>query len=169
MAKGKCNSPYGPGYQRHMREWLSATGLSDLDSHERVGAIFMAEHERDISAWHAGLSEVARRNCNHPNSVLQHFRKGSIPRKNGPKAKPKRHKHIVEPDLRRDAPKVQHGPRLTRPGQDLIRRIAAAMRASGKQDWLALAVIAVETLTLDDLRDLMPAKTAPSAAIELHA
>jgi hypothetical protein len=70
-------------------------------------------------------------------------------------------------DPRRDAPLA----RPERPAQDLIRRIADAMRISGKNDWLQLAVIAVEALTVEDLRDLMPTKVrgAPAAAIELHA
>ena len=47
----------------------------------------------------------------------------------------------------------------------------AVMRLSGKQGWLGLAIVAIEALTAEDLRDLMPAKArmAPAAALELHA
>jgi hypothetical protein len=37
-------------------------------------------------------------------------------------------------------------------------------------DWLQLTMIAIETLTVEDLRDLMPVKArAAPAAVELHA
>jgi hypothetical protein len=59
---------------------------------------------------------------------------------------------------------------LTRPSQDLIRRIADRMRLSGKRDWLALAVVAVEALTVEDPRDLLPAKARPAQLVmELRA
>jgi hypothetical protein len=37
-------------------------------------------------------------------------------------------------------------------------------------DWLQLAMIAIETLTVDDLHETMPAKAAKmtQAAVELH-
>jgi hypothetical protein len=54
---------------------------------------------------------------------------------------------------------------------NLIKRVAKTMRTSGEQDWLQLAMIVIEELTVEDLRDLMPAKIASIApdAVELHA
>jgi hypothetical protein len=54
MARAKCNSPYGPAYQKHMRAWLESNGLADIDTHERTGAIYMAEHQAEIERWREG-------------------------------------------------------------------------------------------------------------------
>jgi hypothetical protein len=58
MAKAGVNSPYRPRYQREMRAWLEAAGLSDVESHARVGAVYMAEHEAEIARWREGLTEA---------------------------------------------------------------------------------------------------------------
>jgi hypothetical protein len=162
MAKAKVNSPFGPAYQKHMRAWLDSNGLGDLDTHERTNAVHMIEHEAEITTWRNRLNPVARRLCNHPNSVMKHIKCGTVPQKTGPKVRPKRQVHTIE--RRVETKVVPTGPRLERPSGDLISRIATAMRTSGKSDWLVLASIAVQTITLDDLRDLMPAKMAPARA-----
>ena len=162
MALVKVNVPNGPPYQRAMRRWLDDNGFGALDPHERANCIWIFEHETEVRAWRAGLSEVARRLANHPNTVRNHMRAGSVPTKSGPK---QRQQHVVQ-HRRTDAVTGQYGPRPTRPCQDLIRKVADAMRLSGKRDWYALATIAVEVLSLQDLRDLMPAKLAPSAPIQ---
>jgi hypothetical protein len=55
---------------------------------------------------------------------------------------------------------VQSGPRLGRPTQDLIRRVALAMGKSGRaapgSDLFTLAVVAIGALTVDDLHMLLP-------------
>jgi hypothetical protein len=167
MTAAKVNTPYGPGFQKHMRRWLHENGLSDIDTHERTNAIHMVEHEADIETWRNGLGEVARRRANHPNTVIAHWRNGSSPQRQGPKQKP----HVAEQDLRRDAQRAGYagGPRPQRPEGDLIRRVATAMRSSGKQDWLQLATIAIEALTVEDLRDLMPKAKAAQFEMELRA
>jgi hypothetical protein len=172
MAETGSNSCYGPRYQKHHRRWLDGNGFSDLDIQERRGAIFMAEHKAEIMPWHEALPDVARRNCNHPNTVLAHWRAGTIPQKSGPK--PRQNLRVSDPEMRVDAMNRQKpiGQQysLTRPSQDLIRRIADRMRLSGKRDWLALAVVAVEALTVEDLRDLLPARARPAQLVmELRA
>ena len=169
LRQAGTNGPYGPSYMRHTREWLIAAGLSDVETQERRGAIFMAEHEAELVRWRSSLSPDEVRHCNHPSTVVKHFRAGTRPQPRGPK----RQQHHVVEHRRTDATTGQYGPRPTRPDGDLIRRVATALRTCGKADWFALAIVAIEALTVEDLRNLMPAKLAPkivpAPAMELHA
>jgi hypothetical protein len=160
MAKAQVNSPFGPLYQHYMRDFLDANDMADLDSHERYGSVLIVEHLGEIEAYRASLTEAERSRCNHVNTVLMHWRRGTAPQRQGPKAKAKP-QHVVEKRAEPDESRASYGPRPLRPDGDMIRRIATAMRASGKSDWYQLATIAIETLTIEDLRDLMPAKAKP--------
>jgi hypothetical protein len=122
---------YTPVYRRHWRRWINDNGLGATAS----------------TKLRAGTRT-------HPGVIIKHMRAGTQPAARGPKAKP----HFAEQDHRRNATRVHcyDGSRPPRPDQDLIRRVAHAMRSSGKNDWLQLATIAIETLTVEDLRDLMP-------------
>jgi hypothetical protein len=53
--------------------------------------------------------------------------------------------------------------------QPIAREIAHAMRVSGKSNWYALATVAIETLTIGDLRDLMPKARPAQFDMELRA
>lgn len=130
MAKAGVNKPYGPAYQKLMRATLDEIGLGDVDSHERVGAIYCVEHQTEIEAWRAGLTDVQRRRANHPNTILAHMRRGSAPQRPGPKPSPK-------PSLRA----------YTRPifwPQEYIKRAADAMREARTPDLHRLARAALE-------------------------
>jgi hypothetical protein len=170
MTRAKVNSPFGPGYQRQMRLWLDTNGMGDLDSHERYGAVLVFEHLSDIEAYRATLTEAERMRCCHPNTVLKHWRAGSAPQPQGPKPKPGAIHNI---ERRVESKVANYGPRPQRPEGDLIRRVAIAMQQSGSNDWFVRARVAIETLTVEDLRDLMPAKAArmgPAAVLtELSA
>lgn len=130
MAKAGCNRPYGPAYQRLMKARLEEIELEEIDSHERVGAIYLVEHQAEIERWRAGLTDMQRRRANHPNTILAHMRRGSVPRKSGPK------------------PSLKPRPRAyARPifwPQEFIRRSAAAIRESRSTDCFALARAALE-------------------------
>lgn len=156
MAAAGCNSPYGAKYHRLIREWLDQNGLDDIDSHERRGAVIMAENEIDITVWRQGLSEVARLRANHPNTIVMHWRKRTVPQRSGPKPKP----HMVIRLGRR-------GSELNRPMGDTIKRCATALGASGKvprgADCYAIAVVAIEALTEDDIIALLKPKKRSSA------
>src|SRR6267378_1897465 len=75
MKRANCNKPYGPSYHRFIREWLEENGLQEIDSHERRGSIVCVENLAEIEAWRSKLSDVEQRRCNHPNSVLAHWRR----------------------------------------------------------------------------------------------
>jgi hypothetical protein len=85
LAKAGVNSLYHPAYRRQVRMWLVDNGFDDLDSHERANSVHLVEHQAEIEAWRAGLSDAERRRCNHPNSVWGLWRKRSAPQRSGPK------------------------------------------------------------------------------------
>jgi hypothetical protein len=168
MAAAKVNVPNGTPYQKAIRRWLDDNGFGDLDTHERTNAMWMAEHEHEIEAWRMRLTSVARRLANHPNTIVKHMKACSSPTRSGPKPQ-----HVIERRVEPPRP-AQYGPRPERPQQDLIKRVAAAMRSCGAMDYYKLAVVAIEALTVRDLDDLMPAKLAPPRAraapvLEAHA
>ncbi|WP_316216756.1 hypothetical protein [Bradyrhizobium sp. SZCCHNR3003] len=162
------NSLQTPAYRAHWRRWLDANCFGDMDTHERLNAIWVAEHKAEVMRWRDGLDEAARRHANHPNVIVAHMKSGTEPAARGPKPK----QRTAADRVRSDAPRAGfYGPRPVKPEQDLIRRVAQAMRSSGKNDWLQLATIAIEALTVADLYALLPAKAARTApaAVGLHA
>ena len=153
MAAAGIEVPYGPRYHAQIKRWLEQNGLSDLDSHERLGAIFCVENQAKIEKWRAGLPEVARLRANHPNTILKHFRFGTVPQRQGPK--------------------TATCARIDRPSQDMLRRVAAKLRENWTNDVYRLAAIAIAAVASDPDRDALfrlPApKARPHAAAELHA
>ena len=131
MSKAGCNKPYGPAYQRRMRVWLDDNGLAEIDSHERVNAIHCVEHQVEIEAWRDSLTEVQRRRANHPNTIIAHWRRRTVPQKTGPKPAT-----------------FQHHPRAdARPiywEQDYLRRAASALRECRSTDVIVLARAVLE-------------------------
>lgn len=153
MTRAKVNSPFGPVYQKHMRGWLDENGLGDIDSHERYASVLVVEHLGDIEAMRATWTEKELRRGNHPSSILQCWRESRPPQRSGPK-------RYVEPDRRKAARPAEPA---ERPAQDLIRRVALAMKLSGRQDFFALAVVALESLTRADLIELLGERAKPAA------
>jgi hypothetical protein len=165
MAQAKVNVPNGTPYQKAIRRWLDDNGFGDLDTHERTNAMWMAEHEAEISAWRMRLDPVARRLANHPNTIVKHMKGWTTPTKSGPKPKERQFAHHVEPR----AQPTRHGPRLERPEQDMIRYVGDAMRESGKQDWYGLAAVSIEAQRrYENLLDA-PAKMPARAPAQLEA
>jgi hypothetical protein len=70
---------------RRMRAWLDSAGLGDVETQERRGAIFIAEHEAEVTAWREGLTPAEARHCNHPSTILKHYPAGTRPQPRGPK------------------------------------------------------------------------------------
>ncbi len=130
MAKAGVNKPYGPAYQRLMKLRLEVIGLADIDSHERVNAIHLVEHQAEIENWRAGLTDVQRRRANHPNTIVAHMRRGTAPRKSGPK-----------PSLKANARAYARPIFWT---QEHIKRAADAMREARTPDLYRLARAALE-------------------------
>jgi len=91
VGKAQClrqagsNRPYGPVYMKSMRAWLDSAGLGDVETQERRGAIFIAEHEAEVTAWRQNLSPSEARNANHPSTIVKHFQAGTRPQARGPK------------------------------------------------------------------------------------
>ena len=141
MKRAKVNSPYGPTYQAYVREWLEQHGLQGIDSHERRGAIVIVENP-EIQAWRSKLSDVEQRRCNHPNSVLSHFRRKSRPVRSGPKTRADR------ATLHQDV--AQHVTDAARQGKPIywsqacMRRAHQAMLDSRSSDLLTLARVALQ-------------------------
>jgi hypothetical protein len=136
MKQANCNKPYGPSYQRFMRLWLEENDLQEIDSHERRGSIVCVENLVEIEAWRSTLSDVEIRRCNHPNSVLAHWRRNTRPVRSGPKTRPDRPPN--------PGPHVgQHGRPIFWP-QDSLRRAHQAMLDCRSNDLLKLARVALE-------------------------
>jgi hypothetical protein len=160
------NSIQSPVYRTHFRRWIDAQGFGSMDGGARDDAMWLAEHKTEVTRWRDGLSEAARRNCNHPTTCRTHFGRGTKPQPRGPKAKP----HVAEQDHRRNAARELP----ERAEQDLIRFVGDAMRQSGKQDWYGLAAVSIEAQRRYEIgvRTSMPAKAAKPTqqlALELMA
>jgi hypothetical protein len=158
MQRAKVNTPYSPAYQREIRQWLKSNDLEDLDVQERRGSIWMAEHEAEIERWRSGLSDVARRLANHPNTIAKHFHRKSAPQKSGPK----KGRHIVTPAR----PASNGGGRAIHWDQAAIRRGADAMREARSNDLFILARKCLEAACPNEgtLMALLPAPAAPARA-----
>lgn len=143
----RTNSLHSPHYRLHIRRWLNDNGFGDLDGGARDDAMWAAENKAKVTRWLDGLDEVSRRNANHPSTIISHMKRGTEPSRRGPKG------HVVKSSKPQPA---------TRPAQDIIRKVADAMRCSGKQDWLLLACVAIESLSAEDLLHLLGKDRAPA-------
>jgi len=158
------NKPYGARYMRAMADWLSSHGLDDIEVQERRGAIWMVENEAELARWRKGLTSAEIRNCNHPSTILRHYRAGTRPQPRGPKK--------GAPAVRHTA-KTANGtyPPRHRASQDLIRMFWTALRETGSNDYAVLAAVAAR-LHLDLIsKDRAPARffAEPAAAAAMHA
>jgi hypothetical protein len=194
LARAGVNSLYHPAYRRQVRVWLVDNGFDDLDSHERTNSVHMVEHQAEIEAWRAGLSDAERRRCNHPNSVWGLWRRRSAPTRSGPKrpselqaradqlqqelAAERARADRLERELAACRREVERrtAARLTPHGnqnifwpQDVIRRGAEGMRESRSNDYFTLARRCYERGLPDRtavlaLLDEPPPATAPKRA-----
>lgn len=167
MAKAGVNKPYGPAYQRLTRAFLERHGLADIDSHERVGAIHCVEHQAEIEAWRAGLTDVQRRRANHPNTIMAHWRRHTVPQKPGPKASDGLVSRTIGRVVARH-PRAHD--RMIHWPQDHLRRAADAIRKSRSTDCIVLARAALEAAIQSeaDLYAVLDANM-PRAATRLSA
>jgi hypothetical protein len=162
------NSLQTPTYRAHWRRWLDDNGFGDMDGHERLNAMYIAEHKAEVSRWRDGLGEVSRRHANHPNVIVAHMKAGTQPAARGPKTGSKQQHRA---DVRRGDDcryARQSGPRPELPAQDKIRFVAAAMRQGWTSDVFRLATIAIEAADRYDA-GLMPAPREIQHEMELHA
>jgi hypothetical protein len=162
------NSIQSPIYRTHWRRWLDLNGFGAMDGRERLDTMDIAERKVEVIRWRDGLDEVGRRNANHPHVIITHMRAGTQPAARGPKPG-KKPNHVVQPDLRREGQRLDcYGPRPQRPCGDLIRRVGSALGqsrfAAPGSDLYGLASVAIEALTVEDLRALMPVKLKMSTA-----
>jgi hypothetical protein len=192
LAKAGVNSLYHPAYRRQVRVWLVENGFDDLDSHERTNSVHLVEHQAEIEAWRAELSDAERRRCNHPNSVWGLWRKRSAPTRSGPK-KPSELQARVdqlqqelaaeraradrlerelaacrrEVERRTSTHRTPHGNQNVHWGQDAIRSASRAIRENWCNDTIKLARVALEAAAPDVnalLPLLEPPRTSPNRA-----
>jgi hypothetical protein len=161
MLTAKANSPFGVPYVKAIGAWLRENGLDGINGQDRYKIIQCLEHEHDIEAWRATLTEVQRLRWNHPNSIWMHFSRDFAP---GPQVEPRKSKAAAT----RPAPKRQqiaervtevarrHGKPIFWP-QDFMRRAHEAMLASRSTDLLTLARLALQAAirSEDDLLALL--------------
>lgn len=173
MVRAKVNSPFGMSYQKHMRKFLDTNDMADLDSHERYGAILVVEHLGEIEAYRATLTEAERLRCCHVNTVLKHWRAGSVPRPQGPQPK---QPHIASRPCHDPIDSSGYGRPIDWPRAEHIRRAAQAVGETyGSRDTYKIATAALRAALRheDDVLELLKpekaaVKTAPVPA-PLHA
>lgn len=161
MAAACCNSPYGPGYQKHMRRFLDEAGL-DIDSHERVAAVDLVENLPAITQWRASLTEDERRRAHHPIAMLQHWRRGTTPRRPGPKP---RSSNNSTSSWARDG-----YVRRMAWSQESIRNVAAAIKETGMRDLFVMARAAMDATEreLERMSRPAPASQKPASAVAMR-
>jgi hypothetical protein len=150
------DKPYGKIYSRHMAESLRQHGLDDVAVQVRSNLMQLLEQLPEIERWRAGLDPARRRDLNHPDANLLHYRNSVRVRQEtrtrmlgakGPRSSDYRYHHHVS---------------FT---QDMVRRAGMAMRANWCNDVFKLAAIALSAAIRneDDLQELLPAAPVANA------
>jgi hypothetical protein len=162
VGKAQClhqagtNRPYGPVYLRSMRAWLDCAGLGDVETQERRGAIFIAEHEAEVTAWRQSLSPAETRNANHPSTIVKHFQAGTRPQPRGPKrTAPEQPDHV---DIE---PATVHDGYFIWPDEARRRVILALRNTQGSVQ--ADAALRAAIRSPADYRSLRPISSRPAA------
>ena len=167
LKAARTNRAVGTAYNRAMALWLREAGLDGIAAQERYRVLLVLENLQAITVWREGLPEVKRRRMNHPGAVWAHFtkqRKVSDMSKASP--------HRAEQPTRR---KGTNGYRPIAFNQDMVRRVALAMREHWSNDTMALAAIALAAAFRNeiDVLECLPAaqpKPAPrSNGAALHS
>ncbi|CCE11732.1 hypothetical protein BRAS3843_770030 [Bradyrhizobium sp. STM 3843] len=165
LHQARVNKPYGPVYMRAMRTWLDSAGLGDVETQERRGAIFLAEHESEVTAWRDSLSPAEQRNANHPSTIVRHYQRGTRPRARGPRP-------AAAPDDHHRLGEIDDEGHFVWP-DEAKRRVVLALRNTQGQPLAVQADAALRAAirSLADYRSLRPVTSRPAtpAVIELRA
>jgi hypothetical protein len=175
MLAAKAKSPHGRTYVRMFGAWLRETGFDKVLQSHRYRLLQCIANIDEIEAWRAGLDETTRDKYNHPDAVWFAWRRAvhkEPPVYTRPYRPPNQSgKHV--------------GGRYSRPlyfDQDVIKRVAVALREHWCSDTYKLAVVVLNAAfpTEDALRELLPVDrpkpaprlpkpTAAPIALEIHA
>jgi hypothetical protein len=169
LAAARTNRAVGTTYNRAMSAWLREAGLGDVNNQERYRALQVLENLPAISAWRDGLPEERRARLNHPGAIWAHWNKTKKKEVCNMTTTP----HRAERPMRRTT-----GTGGFRPigfPQDMVRRVALAMRERWSNDTMQLARVALEAAfrneidVLECLPDAQPKPAPRSNGAALHS
>ena len=129
MLDAKANIPMGMRYNRIFSAWLRANGLDGISGQDRYKIIECLEHDVEIEAWRATLTEVQRNRWNHPNSIWLHFSRAFAP---GRRVEPRPRNTTQAKTLRKN-----HKPIFW--SQDILRAAAEGIRMANSHDIYVVA------------------------------
>lgn len=158
MLEARANSPFGWKYNAAMGASLRQNGLHEISGQDRHKILECLAHEPEIEQWRATLTEVQRNRWNHPNSIWLHFSRAFRPnRQIEPRTTTPRH---TVRGVKRNSSGMP-----TNPGQDMVRRVAAAIRENWSTDTFKLSAVAIAAVLRDpDLPELLNDTRAPNQA-----
>jgi hypothetical protein len=164
MRTACVNQAVGQKYNHAMSVWLRETGFAAITQATRSDLFRCIENLIEIQKWRETLDEDDRLNCNHPQSVMRRWRR--VVRESASASAQRR--CIEHRPQQANAPTAFA--RAGRPGGDMIKRVATALRAGWTTDTFRLACIAIEAVARDpDLAALLAPKTRPAPKPRPHA
>jgi len=153
LKAANAKSPHGRTYVRIFGAWLREHGLDEIRSAHRYRLLMCIENIAAIEAWRAGLPERQRDRYNHPDSIWFAWRRdlhGEQPRAmTRPYRPPNQSGKCVSGRYHR----------ALGFDQDVVRRVAVALREHWCNDVYKLARVVLEAAfpNEDALRALLPA------------
>ena len=166
------NRPVGSRYNAAMGAWLREAGLDGIVAQERYRAILIVENLPAVEMWRGSLDELQRRRLNHPNAIWHAWRRAT---------------KVTAAVMTAAAPRQAAASRSNANGggyhkavvfdQEMVRRVAVALRQNWCSDTMKLAIVALRAAIRDqdDIPALIPAPSPhrsngkPHAVAELHA
>jgi hypothetical protein len=163
---GKClamktagvERPFGKKYVRLFGAWLRETGFDGITSACRYRLLLCVEQGEAIEAWRSGLLESTRAKYGHPDSVWFAFRRAQYDEPARTPSRPER--------PRMQPAKASHSGGYHRQlhfDQDVVRRVAAALREHWSTDTFKLARVVLDAAFPNEaaLLALLPDRPAP--------
>lgn len=77
LAEAETDRPTGARYERAMAAWLKANGFDEIDPATRCRLFDALENRDEIEKWRATLAANQRLKWNHPDSVLQQWKRAT--------------------------------------------------------------------------------------------
>lgn len=152
-----CTTPYGQRYSKAMGAWLAANDMGDIGQQVRCRLARCMERLHDIEKWRASLDEEKRAKFSHPDSIWFNF---TDQRRDVKHPTTRRYTAPNHPASRRRIDKMD------RPSQDMVRRVATALRQNWTTDTFRLAQIAIDAVAADPDLDALLAPPAPKPSKE---
>jgi hypothetical protein len=155
MAAIGSNKPFGTKYRHAINAWLEQNGFREMRMGIRTACCILADHLEDIEVWRASLPASEQREQNHPEVIIRNWRLATRADRDIEPRKTMRH---TVTGVKRNS----HGKPLN-PGQDMVRRVAAAIREGWTTDTFMLATTAIRAMLSDpDLVSLLNEAPATS-------